>query len=324
MRKRNSGPKPRSAWRVPVELLTFALYFLCGVLLILSRIGHGAIAEARAELGDLSSPLLELAAKPAVEVRGVVKRVQTYATMFSEIDRLSTENARLREWEWRARLLESKVEHLRKLLAAVDEPALRFATGNVIADARGPFVRSALINLGRADGVRAGYAVINGDGVVGRIVDTNESVTRVLLLNDLNSRIPVLVGPAAVRAIVSGDNSGDLTLDFIPDGASLYPGDEVYTSGSDGIIPRGLRVGSLVGKGGNIRVRPHADLSTLDVVSVIFFNTPALLSSANPDKETCEISTAEASAPPVEKSPIQGRKVDGVVVVPNTAAPIQQ
>ena len=323
MRKRNSGPKPRPAWRVPVELLTFALYFLCGVLLILSRIGHGAVAEARAELGDLSSPFLELAAKPAVEVRSVVARVHTYATMFSEIDRLNAENARLREWEWRARSLESKVEHLRKLLAAVDEPALRFATGNVIADARGPFVRSALINLGRADGLRAGYAVINGDGFVGRIVDTNESVTRVLLLNDLNSRIPVLVGPAAVRAIVSGDNSGDLTLDFAPDGAPLYPGDEVYTSGSDGILPRGLRVGALVGKGGNIRVRPHADLSTLDVVSVIFFDTPALLSSANPGKEACEISTAEASAPPVEKS-IQVRKVDGVVAVPNTAAPIQQ
>ena len=324
MRKRNSGIKLRSAWRVPVELLTFALYFLCGVLLILSRIGHGAIADARAELGDLSSPLLELAAKPAAEVRGIVERVHTYATMFSEIDRLGAENARLREWEWRARLLESKVEHLRKLLAAVDEPALRFATGNVIADARGPFVRSALINLGRADGVRAGYAVINGDGFVGRIVDTNESVTRVLLLNDLNSRIPVLVGPAAVRAIVSGDNSGDLTLDFAPDGASLYPGDEVYTSGSDGILPRGLRVGALVGKGGNIRVRPHADLSTLDVVSVVFFDTPTLLSSASPDKEACEIPTADASPPPVEKGPTQLRKVEGVVAVPNPAAPIQQ
>ena len=96
---------------------------------------------------------------------------------------------------------------------------MHFVTGSVIADARGPFLRSALINLGRDNGVRVGYAVIDGDGLIGRIVDAGTSVARVLLLNDLNSRIPVLVGPAGIRALVSGDNSAELKLDFLPDGA---------------------------------------------------------------------------------------------------------
>ncbi|HUV33106.1 MAG TPA: rod shape-determining protein MreC [Devosiaceae bacterium] len=220
--------------------------------------------------------MLEAASAPVIMGRHGLARVRSYVGMLSEIDRLKAENDELKQWEWRAKLLERNVAHLRSLLNAVDEPALHFVTGSVIADARGPFLRSALINLGRDDGVRIGYAVINGDGLIGRTVDAGDSVTRVLLLNDLNSRIPVLVGAAGVRALTSGDNSGELKLEFFPDGASPHPGDEVYTSGADGVLPRGLRVGAVTGSPGALKVRPHAELSALDVVSVLFFDTPAL------------------------------------------------
>ena len=275
-------PRPRRSWRAPGELLNFTLYFLCAVLLVLSRIGHGAVADARDRFVDLTAPLLEAASAPVIMGRHALARVRSYTGMASEIDRLTAENEQLKQWEWRAKMLERNVAHLRSLLNAVDEPALHFVTGSVIADARGPFLRSALINLGRDNGVRIGYAVINGDGLVGRTVDAGASVSRVLLLNDLNSRIPVLVGPGGVRALASGDNGDELRLEFLPDGASLHSGDEVYTSGSDGVLPRGLRVGAVTGSQGAFRVRPHAELSTLDVVSVLIFDTPALTSTDLP------------------------------------------
>jgi len=284
MRERGSPlfRRHRPSWRAPVELLSFGLYFLCAVLLVLSRIGHGAIADARDGLVDLSAPLLEVASLPAIEARRAMDRVQLYLAAFDEVDRLKKENEELKQWEWRTKLLERKVAHLRSLLNAVEEPALVYATGQVIADARGPFVRSALINIGRKDGLRIGYAVINGDGLVGRTVDAGKSVARVLLLNDLNSRIPVLVGPAGVRGLASGDNSAELQLDFVPEGAALYPGDEVYTSGSDGVLPRGLRVGVVAGQPGAYKVRPYAELNSLDAVSVLFFDTPALTRADSP------------------------------------------
>jgi rod shape-determining protein MreC len=211
-------PRPRRSWRGPGELLTFALYFLCAVLLVLSRIGHGMIADARDRFVDLTAPLLEAASAPVIVGRHVLARGRSYADLFGELDRLREENEQLKQWEWRAKLLEHNVAHLRSLLNAVDEPALQYATGSVIADARGPFLRSALINLGRDNGVRIGYAVINGDGLVGRTVDAGASVTRVLLLNDLNSRIPVLVGPAGVRALASttAPNSGSTSFPTAP------------------------------------------------------------------------------------------------------------
>jgi rod shape-determining protein MreC len=311
MRRQSSPfkPRPRRSWRAPGELLNFTLYFLCVVLLVLSRIGHNAVVDLRDRFIDLSAPLLEAAAVPAIMGRHALVRVRSYVGMMEEIDRLRAEKDQLKQWEWRAKLLERNEAHLRSLLNAVDEPALHYVTGSVIADARGPFLRSALINLGRDDGVRVGYAVINGDGLIGRTVDAGASVARVLLLSDLNSRIPVLVGPAGVRALVSGDNTAELKLEFLPDGASLYAGDEVYTSGSDGVLPRGLRVGALTGSAGDFKVKPHAELSSLDVVSVLFFDTPTLTSTDPPpvsveralsavpeDKKAPEVSSAPTAA----------------------------
>jgi rod shape-determining protein MreC len=300
MRERGSPlfRRHRPSWRAPVELLSFGLYFLCAVLLVLSRIGHGAIADARDGLVDLTAPLLEVASVPAIEARRAADRMRLYAAAFDEVDRLKKENENLKQWEWRTKLLERKVAHLRSLLNAVEEPGLVYATGRVIADARGPFVRSALINLGRKDGVHIGYAVINGDGLVGRTVDAGESFARVLLLNDLNSRIPVLVGPAGMRGLASGDNSAELQLDFLPDNATVYPGDEVYTSGSDGVLPRGLRVGVVTGTPGAFKVRPYAKLNSLDAVSVLFFDTPAL-QRADPQVATGPVAL---SAPPTDKA----------------------
>jgi rod shape-determining protein MreC len=307
MRERGSPffHRRRPTWRAPVELLSFGLYFLCAVLLVLSRIGYGVVAEARDGLVDLTGPLLEAASLPAVEARRAIERARAYRDAFSEIDRLKAENEQLRQWEWRTKLLERRVVHLRALLNAVQDPGLSFATGRVIADARGPFVRSALINLGRDNGVRVGYAVINGDGLVGRTIDAGASVSRVLLLNDLNSRVPVLIGPTDVRGLASGDNSSELQLDFLPDGASIYPGDEVYTSGSGGVLPRGLRVGVVTGAPGAFKVHPYAELSSLDVVSVLFFNAPALVRTDPPVSGRAEALSEAPVITPVKAPKLQ-------------------
>jgi len=281
--------------------------------LVLSRIGHGAVADVRDRLVDLSAPLLEAASAPVIMGRHGLARVRSYVGMHSEIDRLKAENDELKQWEWRAKLLERNVARLRSLLNAVDEPALHFVTGSVIADARGPFLRSALINLGRDDGVRIGYAVINGDGLIGRTVDAGGSVSRVLLLNDLNSRIPVLVGTAGVRALASGDNSAELKLEFFPDGVSPHAGDEVYTSGADGVLPRGLRVGEVTGSAGTLKVRPHAELSSLDVVSVLFFDTPALTRTDPPGVPVARALSPvpeEVQAPPAPTASVDPLPID--------------
>jgi len=259
-------------------LLLFALYFLCVVLLIFSRMQNEQIRAARGILADLVSPVLQAASQPAIYARRGKEQLVDYLDLFHELDRLKEENQNLKHWQWQAQRLERRLEQMRTLLNAVDEAALKYTTGHVIADARGPFARSILVNAGRSRGIREGYAVINGDGFVGRVVHSGDSASRIILVTDLNSRIPVLVGPSAVRAVLVGDNGSEPRLEFLPDNTNVFEGDEVSTSGHAGVLPRGLRIGSVVRPGEKgFRVQPHASLSELEYVSILFFDTPVVV-----------------------------------------------
>jgi rod shape-determining protein MreC len=123
--------------------------------------------------------------------------------------------------------------------------------------------------------VKAGYPVINAEGLVGRVVDVGPNSSRVLLASDVNSRIPVSIGPNATRAILIGDNGPDPRLLYLPDGAKIAVGDDVATSGVAGLFPPGLRIGTVTGDPNEARVLLRANLDRLAYVSVLFFNGPS-------------------------------------------------
>lgn len=294
-RKSQKGQAGRRQGAVAGELFHFALFFAAFVLLVLSRLENDVVREARSHFSDFAAPVLEWASLPAVYARDGLERTSTHLTLYDDLEKLKKENESLRQWKWRAQRMERRLNHMRALLNAVDEQALDHATGRVIADARGPFVRSMLVNVGRQQGVKAGYAVINGDGLVGRTVHVGDNASRVILLNDLNSRIPVLVGPSAVRAVLVGDNTDQPRLEFLPESDAVFDGDEVYTSGHAGLLPRGIRIGSVANdQVRGYRVRTLATLSELEFVSILFFDTPLVVATdAPPVREAAAESDAE-------------------------------
>lgn len=295
-REFGSKPAPAPARATFAGLQYFALVFLSLVLLVLSRVSYGPLEDARRGFTDLVTPALEFASLPSAYVRRNWRRIEGYVDSIDEMEQLKEENERLRQWQWQVEQLEWRLARMRELLHAVDEPALPFKSSRVIADAGGPFTRAVLINLGREDGVRSGSAVINAEGLVGRVVHVGAGASRVVLLNDVNSRIPVVVGPRAVRAVMIGDNARRPRLDFVAEGADIFPGDEVYTSGDDGILPRGLRVGAVVGDGASgLTVQLHADPERIDYVSVLFFAAPSVPVSEAPSP----LSEESAGEPPV-------------------------
>ena len=99
------------------------------------------------------------------------------------------------------------------------------------------------------------------------------NVARVFLATDLNSRIPVQIGPNAVRGILAGDNSSRPKIIYVPEGANIAVGDDVATS-AQVVFPAGLRLGTLAGNLSDPRVQLRADLDRLDYVSVLFFADP--------------------------------------------------
>lgn len=268
------GGHPRETSRIRASLPLLVLLSLG--LLLLSRLNHSVLAEARWRLAEWMSPVLQTAMVPLEPIRQIGRQLASQAGMVDELQRLKLENQKLSSWEWRARELERKLGDLEALSKVVDEPKLNFVTSRVIADSSGAFVRSVMINAGREQNVRTGYPVINADGLVGRVVETGKSSARVLLLNDLNSRTPVVIGSKSVRAILAGDNGSQPRLLYLPPDAKIETGDEVETSGSGGLFPRGLRIGQVAGGSAVPHVKLRAHLDELEYLSILFYENPAL------------------------------------------------
>ena len=271
-RDRRNG---RAVSIVHVAILV-ALMFVSSVLMILERVDYKPIHNFRTVTFDLISPVLEQASAPAMYVQHIRRQVNGYMDLYAELERSKAENQQMKQWQWRAQQLETETREYRKLLMAVDDSSYGFATGRVIADGRSPFVRTALINIGRAQGVINGYAVVNSDGFVGHVLETGEHSARVLLFIDINSRIPVEIGSTMVRAIMRGDGDSHPVVEFVPSDKLVAVGDEVLTSGQDGLLPRGLPIGRIVRSDSGFRVVPRVDLNQLDFASVLFHAAPGL------------------------------------------------
>ena len=178
--------------------------------------------------------------------------------------------AELRRWRNEALRLKAENASLRALVHAVPEAAATPITARVIADSGGTFVRSLLLNAGARDGVRKGLAVVNDEGLVGRVTEVGARSARVLLVTDLNSRIPVVIQSTRDRAILAGDNSEHPKLIHLPTGAPVSPGDRVVTSGHGGVFPPGLAVGVVLAvEKTAIRVRPYVNWHRLEFVRVL-------------------------------------------------------
>ena len=166
-------------------------------------------------------------------------------------------------------------QELRTLMNLPADPLASFASARVVADSGGPFIRTVLIGAGERDGVRRGQAVATGNGVVGRVVGVGNRAARVLLLTDLNSRVPVVIQGTRIRAMLVGDNGQRPRLEYLPSTATINPGDRVVTSGDGGLFPEGLPIGTVALSEPHMpRVQLYVDLEKLDFVRIFRFAMP--------------------------------------------------
>ncbi len=129
----------------------------------------------------------------------------------------------MKAWKEAALQLEQKNARLLDLNKVRLDPKLTHVTGVVLADSGSPFRQSVLLNVGARDGIRDGWATMDGIGLVGRISGVGERTSRVILLTDTNSRIPVTVQPSGQKALLSGDNSPLPPLEFLENSRSGAP-----------------------------------------------------------------------------------------------------
>ena len=266
---------PIRVWAQRFAFLGFvALSF---ALMLLSKAESTGIERVRLAIVDAVSPILFVLSQP-VQAVGQADTVENFFIVFDENRQLREENARLVQWVQEARRLGVENATLRAQLEYVPDKRSQFVTARVVADTGGAFFHSLLINAGARQFIRRGQAVIWQGGLIGRIAEVGERTSRVLLMTDINSRIPVVVESTGDRAIVRGDNSSRPVLQFLPGNSPISPGDRIVTSGHGGVYPPGLVVGVVAQASDTvITVQPFVDWSKLSQAVILDYGVHGIL-----------------------------------------------
>jgi rod shape-determining protein MreC len=201
-----------------------------------------------------------------VEKNSFLEQRQQHLLMLEhEVQVLARENAKLRD--------------ALNMVKPVDGAPL---ASYVVADTANTFSQSVLVNSGAFDGVEKGQEVLSAKGVVGRVVNVYENTSRVLLLTDYASRIPVKFLNANVQGIVRGGNGHQLELLFLEHGVDVSVGDKVITSGVGGVFTQGLLVGAVSSNAsGRIMIDPAVNFSNLELVTIPRRSVKGVLDDVN-------------------------------------------
>ncbi len=262
--------------------LPVMLMLSLGTVLV-GRADQGLADRLRDGLNDLLAPAYALMAGPvqAVEQGGGV--LGHLLDLQGENDALRAENAKLLQWQAVAMALEAQNDALKSALKYVPPAAPDFFTADVVADLGGIYARSVLVMLPPASGVTpaklVGAVAMDGRGVAGRVVEAGDRSARVLLVTDLNSRIPVALGVQGRPALMTGTNGPEPALLYWAPGQPPQEGDMVLTSAAGGAFPPGLPVGVVHYDAQNDPVvLPLADLDALRLLRLFCYpsNEPEL------------------------------------------------
>jgi rod shape-determining protein MreC len=180
----------------------------------------------------------------------------------------TTENLKLRQSE-------TDLRRLRSLLGYSEQFTLNTSMAQAIMqDTSGRF-KSAIIDRGSADGIDINDAVVNANGLIGRVILTTKDMAKIQLLTDANCSVGALIERTRRQGVVRGDGGSAAEMHDVPSLADARPGDRVLTAGIDGIYPKGIPIGVIVkvdqGQNlfKNIIVRPSVDFGTIEEVIII-------------------------------------------------------
>jgi rod shape-determining protein MreC len=286
------------------------------VLVLLGKAQSGLFDRARMAITDWMRPVLTVVHAPLIQFDRWVGSVDELFTVYQENLRLKDENARLRQWHNVAVVMQDRVTRYQSLLHAVPDPGIDSVLARVIGRASRPFLQTMILGAGSSNNVKPGQAVVDARGMIGRIYLAGTRTSWVILLTDLNSRIPVTIAPGNRQAIMVGDNTAMPSLDTLSQIVTLRAGDQVVSSGDGGLLPPGLPIGTVVEQGGQYRVALLADAASSEDVEVLAFRKPPEEPPTN-----LQLPAVAAGLPPATAAPAVPKPAPAAPTVKAPSAP---
>ena len=254
----------------------FSLFFLIILsisIITLDKLSPAFVNPVRAVFTDIVYRVAVVSAQPAVFKTFLGNKIQEHYSLIEENKYLKVEIEYLKQQKFNNAYLKTDNEVLRNALNLSNDRSMEqdfTVTAKIILDQESPYLKSFLINKGSTDGIIKGMTVFSGEYLMGTIIETNYLTSRVLLLTDLNSKIPIIIENTSINGILEGTgNKKNFRLNYLPEGYALEVEKIIFTSGKDGFLTEGIPVAkTYLDKKDNVLIKLLADPDQVLIVQV--------------------------------------------------------
>ena len=246
----------------------FVLIIISVLLILVETIETKPLNKIRSFVKDVVYRGAIVISSPINGISNLTDFMNDHLNLSSDYDKLVEENEKLKSNISEVDFLALENTQLKKIIDEQVESSSNLVSARVMLEEQSPYLNSFVINIGSNKNIKNGMAVLDGKNFIGRIVDVNFFSSRVLLVADLNSKIPILTVPSGNHAILSGHGKDELSLDYLPENHNVKVGDKIYTSGKEGIFTPGMPIGKIKIEKNKVRVLLFSDLSQITFVNI--------------------------------------------------------
>ena len=220
------------------------LIFLSLIFLILGRIDFKAINYVKISIKEIVYRSSFVVSVPENYLKKTYQAIQSHFVIYDDYFEIKSEIKELKQQKTLDKFVVQENERLKKIIDDyLEESEVQVA--KIIIDKDSPFLRSLIVNKGSKNNIKLGMAVLDGSYLIGKVIEVNYLTSRILLLSDLNSKIPVIIEPGSFQSILSGTGRNHGIIQYLKESYSIEGDSTVYTSGAGGLFKAGIPIGRI-------------------------------------------------------------------------------
>ena len=248
-----------------VVLLIISVAFI-----ILGKINFAPINYLKVGINEIVYRASFVISIPEKYIGYSFRAIEEHLNIYKNYNLIEKELKKLKNKKYETDFLQSENKRLKKILEDITY-SYDSVVARVLIDKQSPFLKSIIINKGSKDDLIKGMAVLSDNYLIGKIVEINYTTSRVLLLSDLNSRIPVSIEPGSIQSILFGDGKNSGNVQYTKDNTPIKTGSIIYTSGTGGLLKPGIPIGKIYNNEKKNIVDFFIDFTQLRYVKVYFY-----------------------------------------------------
>ena len=251
----------------------FTLLIISILVLSLEYFKSGPVDKFRSFTKDFIYKGSYFISLPFVSINNQYHNFQDHMNMYENYKKIENTILKKESLENEINYYKSENKRLKKLLEEKDMFSEKYLFSKILLDKQSPYLKSLIVNKGYDHGIRLGLAVRDRSYFVGKIIGVNFLTSRILLASDLNSKIPVIIEPGSINAILVGTGINEFAeLEYLPKKNNVSDGNIVYTSGIDGIIEPAIPIGKVFVKEDKKFVKFFVDFNQIKFVKISNYN----------------------------------------------------